>query len=128
MIWGMSRQQKTTGDSSKSPFAKVAECLYRHASSGTYYGLVKQSGKQFRRSLKTNDRQLAMRRLGEYREKIARTSAGTMDRKILFIELAELWQKNFAVGLKASAIRRRGFIIGRLAVEAQEVVHREAES
>src|SRR5271155_5819016 len=35
-------------------FIKVAECLYRHKSSQIYYGLVKRSGKQFRRSLKTN--------------------------------------------------------------------------
>ena len=34
-------------------FHKVAENLYRLESSDGYYALVKKSGKQFRRSLKT---------------------------------------------------------------------------
>ncbi len=34
-------------------FHKVGECLYRNESSGIYYALVKRSGKQYRRSLKT---------------------------------------------------------------------------
>jgi len=34
-------------------FHKVAENLYRLESSGGYYALIKKSGKQFRRSLKT---------------------------------------------------------------------------
>jgi len=45
----------------------VVECLYRHMSSGTYYGLVKRSGKQYRRLLKTTDRKLAERFPGEFR-------------------------------------------------------------
>jgi len=35
-------------------FHKVAENLYRLESSGGYYALIKKSGKQFRRSLKTS--------------------------------------------------------------------------
>ncbi len=54
------------------PFVKVAECLYRNTSSKRYYALVKKSGKQIRRSLKTNDRKLADRRLREFREQIDR--------------------------------------------------------
>jgi hypothetical protein len=53
-------------------FIKVAECLYRHKSSEIYYGLVKRSGKQFRRSLKTNDRKLAERKLANFRVKVSR--------------------------------------------------------
>jgi hypothetical protein len=46
-------------------FNKVGENMYRHAPSGNYYALLKRGGKQFRRSLKTNDRALANQRLGE---------------------------------------------------------------
>ena len=46
-------------------FHKVAENLYRLESSGGYYSLVKRAGKQFRRFLKTKDRKLAERRLGD---------------------------------------------------------------
>jgi len=39
-------------------FHKVAENLYRLESSGGYYALVKKGDKQFRRSLKTNERKI----------------------------------------------------------------------
>jgi hypothetical protein len=44
-----SNQQETA----KSLFANVAERLWRHKQTGTYYAFVKKGGKQFRRSLKT---------------------------------------------------------------------------
>ncbi|MCB1094390.1 MAG: hypothetical protein KDN22_02315 [Verrucomicrobiae bacterium] len=34
-------------------FVKVAECLYRNRSSGTYFAPVERKGKQIRQSLKT---------------------------------------------------------------------------
>ena len=37
---------------------------------GTYYALVKQAGKQFRRPLKTKDRKLAERKLSELRHQV----------------------------------------------------------
>src|SRR5687768_1121148 len=52
-------------------YKKVGENLYRHAPSGNYYALLKRGGKQFRRSLKTADRALASRRLGELRQQIS---------------------------------------------------------
>lgn len=39
---------------------KVAECLYR-SSNGQHFALIEVRGKQIKRSLKTNDRQLANR-------------------------------------------------------------------
>jgi hypothetical protein len=61
---------KMTAQSTQKPaeqqvFHKAAENLYRLESSGEYYALIKKSGKQFRRSLKTKDRKLADRRLKE---------------------------------------------------------------
>jgi len=56
--------------------------FYRNESSEIHYALVKRHGKQFRRSLKASDRQLAGRRLAEFREKVTRLSrtkhAGTL--------------------------------------------------
>jgi hypothetical protein len=53
-----------------SPFHLVAENLYRRESSGVYYALLKRADKQFRRSLKTSDRKLAVRRLAKLKLEI----------------------------------------------------------
>jgi integrase len=52
---------------------KIGPCLYRYAPSGVYYGLIKSSGKQIRRSLDTNDLPLARRKLQDMRRDIALT-------------------------------------------------------
>jgi hypothetical protein len=65
--------------------ANVAENLYRSESSGIYYAVIKSDGKQIRRSPRTNDPQLARRRLADFRKKITRLS--TDDGKtLLFAE------------------------------------------
>jgi hypothetical protein len=53
----------------------VAENLYRLESSGGYYALLKRGDKQFRRSLHTQDRKLAERRLAEPRDPLAALSS-----------------------------------------------------
>lgn len=72
-------------------FVKVAECLYRYTSNGTYYALVKKKGKQIRRSLKTDDRQLAERNLATFRAKAERLANPAKERGITFMELAKQW-------------------------------------
>ena len=52
------------------PFRKVGENLYRLKTSGTYYALLKRGGKQIRKSLKTKDKELAARKLGEQRSRL----------------------------------------------------------
>ena len=89
-------------------FHKVAECLYRHESSGTYYGLVKRSGKQFRRSLKTDDHQLTNRRLSALRDKVGRLSNAKSARRITFMELSDRRFGTVRGGLKESSARRIG--------------------
>src|SRR5438045_1211028 len=69
-------------------FRLVGECLYRHASSETYYALIKRGGKQFRRSLKTKDRKLAERKLAELREQIGAVSIVDEDRNSDFEKVA----------------------------------------
>ena len=72
-------------------FRKVAECLYRHARTGTYYGLVKKSGRQFRKSYKTTERKLAERSLAEFRQKVGRLTRHDNLGKVTFAELAAAW-------------------------------------
>ena len=62
--------QNTYKPAEQPVFHKVAENLYRLESSGGHYALIKKSGKQFRRSLKTKDRKLADRRLKELKVQI----------------------------------------------------------
>jgi hypothetical protein len=62
--------QNTQKPAEQPVFHKVIENLYRLESSGGYYALIKKSGKQFRRSLKTKDRKLAERRLKELKRQI----------------------------------------------------------
>jgi len=96
-------------DSEPSPeplFVKVAECLYRNRSSGTYFALVKRKGKQLRKSLKTKDRKLAERRLREFREKAELLNGSPAERKIPFSNLAKRWLAIHNGGLKASSANR----------------------
>jgi hypothetical protein len=57
----LNESETATGNATPA-FKNVGENLYRHTPSGNYYALLKRNGKQFRRSLKTNDRALASRR------------------------------------------------------------------
>ena len=92
--------------SSEPLFVKVAECLYRNRSSGTYFALVKRKGKQIRKSLKTKDRKLAERRLREFRKDAGRLNASAKERNISFSNLAQRWLKIPSVGLKTSSVDR----------------------
>ena len=56
-----------TLQSSTSAFQKVGECLYRY-SNGVYYGRIRVEGKEIKRSLQTTDRELARRKLAEFRK------------------------------------------------------------
>lgn len=93
-------------DSEESRFQKVAECLYRHSSSRVYYALVKRTGKQFRKSLKTADRKLAERRLAEFKSKVGRLRSLRAVKKVLFEEAADEWLQSVKFKLKPSSFRR----------------------
>jgi integrase len=90
---------------------KVGECLYRNGNK-VYFALLKVSGKQIKRSLKTDDLAIAKRRLAELREKAQRLH-GTENRNIRFEELAENWLESIRGGLKPKSYdRRRVAIVG----------------
>lgn len=101
-------------DASDPVFVRVAECLYRHASSGIYYGLVKRGGKQFRQSFKTKDRKLAERKLRRFREKASRLTATGPRSRITFGELAKIWLERAKPALKPSSYRRREVSVNQL--------------
>ena len=93
---------------------KVAECLYRNGN-GNYIALIKIKGKQIKRSLKTNDRQLANRRLADLREKSQRL-LGSESRNIRFEELASAWIASKSADLKTASVDRRKVAIKGLAI------------
>ncbi len=89
----------------KPNFKRVAQCLYRNSTNNVYYALVKKQGKQHRKSLKTSDRQLAERRLIEFRGQITRFIAPSKDRNITFTELAKDWFETAKTRYKSSSAR-----------------------
>jgi integrase len=95
-------------------YTRVAECLFRNDSSGVYYALVKKSGKQIRRSLKTDDRKLAERRLVEFREKVDRLDVGQGKGRLTFGDLATRWLDSLRSHLKPSSALRREVSIKQL--------------
>jgi hypothetical protein len=91
---------------------KVGKCLYRNRH-GVYFAWFSIRGKQLKRSLKTNDKELARRRLAELR-KVATRLHGLEDRNLRFEEVVRTWLKSIEGGLKASTYRRRVVCINQL--------------
>ncbi len=90
-----------------SGYLLVAECLYRKNSSGIYYALIKRGGKQIRRSLKTNDRKLATRRLADFRDKVARLDPNKGSTRLTFGEVAKRWLDSWRAHLRPKSITGR---------------------
>ncbi|HTV40725.1 MAG TPA: tyrosine-type recombinase/integrase [Candidatus Sulfotelmatobacter sp.] len=103
----MKKTQKITPLVGQPVFHKVAENLYRLESSGGYYALLKRGGKQFRRSLKTKDRKLADRLLGELRTKVGSLKISP-DAKLNFEQAAKLWLETEKHSLSSNTVHRRG--------------------
>jgi integrase len=76
--------------SNKGTFRKVGECLYRY-SNGVYYARFKADGKEIRRSLKTTDRDLARRSLGDLKKQ--RQQIDGSQGKVTLRELTNRWLK-----------------------------------
>jgi len=69
--------------------------------------LVKRSGKQYRRSLKTKDRKLAERKLADFRQKVGQLSLTASASQITFSDLAARWLESLKPTLKQSSYARR---------------------
>ena len=102
----MATQSETTTSQSTPVFHRVGENLYRHATSGTYYALVKRGGKQFRRSLKTKDRHLASRRLGDLRQQVSNLTLSEGS-SATFDQVAKQWLDSVRHTMKPASIARR---------------------
>lgn len=92
---------------------KVGQCLYRSNESNLYYAIFKRGGKQVKRSLKTTDKALAHRLLGDLRQKVTRlkTASGS---KLMFSDLAERWLGTIGGRMKPSSRQRRETAINAL--------------
>jgi integrase len=88
----------------------VGECLYRSASSRVYYGLTYVGKRQIKKSLRTDDHQLAKARLAEFRAKVGNLKPNAMA-KMSFLLLGNCWLADHQHNLKPSTIlRKRGSI------------------
>jgi len=107
MLSAMSANGPESSNSVENPiFNNVAENLYRHNKSGRYYALFKRGGKQIRKSLKTNDKDLAKRKLTDLRANVANLTTDGGTRNITFTDLSERWLEKQKPTLKESSYRR----------------------
>ena len=92
----------------KSTLKKVAPCLYKYESSGVYFAHVRAGGKLHRKSLETDDRSLANRRLAEFRRKLSRIDPGLS--KTTLAAMADLYLQTIEYRSHSTKKARRGII------------------
>ena len=105
--------KKGSSHNGKPRFKKVGPNLYRD-SVGRYYLLVKRSGKQFRRSLKTTDTALAKRRLREFQDRAGQLSTDGTNSSIRFEDVAQRWLASKTAELKASTAYKCASVLKQL--------------
>lgn len=93
-------------ETANSHWVNVGERLWRLKQTGVYYAFIKKGGKQFRRSLKTTDRQLANRRLADLMNDFARLMPSEAA-NLTFDQVAERWTANTRHTVKESTVTRR---------------------
>jgi integrase len=92
-------------------------CLYVSAASGRFYGIFTRNGSQIKRSLKTEDKETARRKLEDLRRRVGRLDATTKAKDITFAEydkddvlvggLAKKWSDTIGGRMKRSSYLRR---------------------
>jgi len=90
---------------------RVAQGLYRYSASGVYFAHVRIHGKLFRESLGVTDRQLAARKLADFRKKKLRVDPKLA--KLTLEELCERYAETLA-HLSASSVKAKMGILERL--------------
>lgn len=105
-----------------SSFRRVGECLYQNPSSGTYYGVVRLNGKQFKSSLETKSLPEARRKLRDYRKDLSR-----LDPSLARLSVKELCDR-YLLTVKhqaAGTVRQKKEICGRIKKQWGEVRARD---
>jgi len=87
---------------------RISLGLYKYESSGVYFAHVRASGKLHRKSLRTTDRQLANRRLSEFRRKISRID--TRLGRITLAALADLYLRTIEHRSHSTKKARHGIV------------------
>lgn len=123
----MATNQAKTNQNGQQVLKRVGECLYRSLDSNIYYAILKQGGRQVKRSLKTADEKLAKRRLVELKEKVERLS-GKSGGAISFAEIAQQWLDRTCATLKPMSRKRREVAIKALKPHFQTSVRTVAKS
>lgn len=103
---------KVGDKASETGFVKTdVPCLYRYASNGVYYALVKHEGKQKRKSLQTTDKSVAKRKLADLQRDL-----GKVDVSQGKLTLEELCTRYLATvqNQAAKTMRRKADIIKNL--------------
>jgi len=92
-------------------FQKVGECLYRYTSNGVYYARIKADGKEIKRSLRTIDRQIAKRKLAQFRDEQRQ-----IDRSQGRLTLAELCDRYIKTvqHRKPKTLKQKMYIIAKI--------------
>jgi integrase len=89
---------------------RVGECLYRSQTSKIYYAIIKRSGKQIKRSLKTKDGALARRRLSDLMDQAVALSQ-CEDSSISFKATADRWLTVAGSSMKPSTKQRAEAVV-----------------
>jgi integrase len=90
---GNSRKEKRNRKS--GGFVRVGECLYRNTENGIYYVKMQVSGREFTRSLRTTDRELANRKRDDFRNEQRQLDHAAADRMTL-AALCDRYRSTFA--------------------------------
>ena len=108
----VNRVRPFTQQSRRFVLSKVGECLYR-SDVGSYFAIIKHQGKQHRHCLKTKDREIARKKLAEYRQQLQGHPAADTA-ALSFGQLSSQWLEATRVYLKPTSAERRKWIIAAL--------------
>src|SRR2546423_6543412 len=109
--------QQTPRKPAPGTLKRVAQGLYRYSTSGVYFAHVRIQGKLFREWLRTTDRQLANRKLADFRAK--KLEVDPKLAKITIAELCDRYSETLA-HLSASSIKAKRGILSRVKSEWPE--------
>jgi integrase len=110
-------RKASNSTASRGTLKRVAQGLYRYSTSGVYFAHVRIHGKLFRESLHVSDRQLADRKLREFRAK--RLKIDPRLAKLTLKELCDRYEQTLG-HLSASSIKAKKGILERVKSEWPE--------